>query len=91
MSLTFILKALATLVGPTSSHFSVVENGDGGGLLETRVVSLCPPKAAVETQGFLVNEVFLLQARYTLNNKGTALFQLNDTISFRFYKSKSTH
>lgn len=74
MSLTFILKALATLVGPTSSHcdFSAVKNGDGGGLLETREVSLCPPTAAVETQGILVNEVFPLQAQYTLNNEGTA-------------------
>lgn len=78
----FILKALATLVGPTSSHcdFSAVENGDGGGLLETQEVSLCPPTAAVETQGILVNEVFPLQAQYTFNNEGTALFQLNDTI-----------
>lgn len=71
--------------------FSAVENGDGGGLLETRVVSLRPPTAAVQTQGLLVNEVFPFQEQYMLNNEGTVLFQLNDTIAFRFYKSKSIH
>lgn len=87
------IKGFGNSVGPTSSHcdFSAVKNGDGGGLLETREVSLCPPTAAVETQGILVNEVFPLQAQYTLNNEGTALFLLNDTTSFRFYKSKSIH